>query len=106
MTKAELLKATLRDIVKLRKQVEVLMSSAEIKDMEPLFDTNPVFMEGYTLPENPDLYNSDRFNHFLDMLSKTHTHLLRAQEHMLRLGVHHVRLETGTGLSQKMEENH
>lgn len=101
------LKEVLREVVVTRKNIESLMSTLEIKDVPLLFDTNPVFWDGCQRDptDNDVLFDLERFNHLLDMLSKTHTHLLRAQELMLRLGIQHVRLEVGTGLSQKMEES-
>jgi hypothetical protein len=109
MNKSIDIKLTLRDIVVTRKRLESLMSSLEIKDVGPIFDNNPIFWDG--TPKNtidiPEQFDTDRFIHLLDMLSKTHTHLIRAQELMLRLGTHHVRtevrLETGKGLPQEVE---
>jgi len=98
--------ASLRDILKnltaTKKQLDTLISILSLDDVLVIFDGNPVCQEGSKLNpqfETPESYATDRYIHCMDLLTQTQMELVKAQERLLRLGVHHVRLEVGENIS-------
>ena len=98
---------TLRSIKQARNNLEQLMSTLTIADVDNIFDNNPVFYDGDKLsPEDvPEQYHTNRYIYLLSMLSKTHAQLIKGQELMLTLGIQYVRLEARTEVSHRVEED-
>ena len=115
MSRSIELRSCLQKIREARIQLEKLMSETTIAEVSVLFQSNPVFYEGCEKDPNErdELYGTDRYIHYMDMLSKTHQNLLQAQERMLRIGIHYVsaqkeevnvRLQTRENIPPAVEE--
>jgi len=96
-----LLKESLKQLTAAKRNLEEVMMDLSIDTVSIIFENNPVFYDGASKDSNENIqtYSTDRFIMCQDMLSKAHCRVISAQETLLRIGVHHVRLEAGEGLS-------
>jgi hypothetical protein len=91
MKKEDLLDS-LQALRKSRILLEQIMSNMKIEHVDIVFEDNPIFYDGCKQDPNEtdEQYQTERYLHVLDMLSKTHHCLVQAQEKLMRLGAHYI----------------
>ena len=90
-----------------RKLSNHLLSSLNIDTVQDIFDRNPVLNEGIPkdLRETNESYHTDKFISAIELLQKASATLLQAEKLLLRMGLHHVRLEVRKAVPHGMEED-
>jgi len=105
MNKSPELRQALVHIKEAQKKLAEALVESKVSDINTIFANNPVFMEG--LPQDPnerdELFATDRYLHFTNLLSSTVQTLVEAQERMMRLGIHLIPppREVGRGTKEK-----
>jgi hypothetical protein len=95
------LKEALKNLNLAKRNLEEAMIDLSIDTVNIIFENNPVFYDGASKDSNENMatYSTDRYIMCQDMLSKAYCRTIAAQETLLRIGIHHVRLQAGENVS-------